>query len=120
AHATRLGEGQRLPVMGLTALRIEAVGMSRNVAEQLQRVGQEIDATRCGINRAVAQALRLVQPAEQQTGASQRIGGPTVPDSSPRRLTLEELLAFPQPVERLGRVAEICQGPGGVRERSRK
>jgi hypothetical protein len=74
--------------------------MDRDVAEQVQRVGHEIDATRSGLNRAVAQALRLVEPAEQQTGASQRNIDKTVPDTSPRRLPLEAPLAFTEPAKR--------------------
>ena len=35
AHAARLGEGQRLAVVGLAALRIEPIGMGRDVAEQV-------------------------------------------------------------------------------------
>src|SRR2546426_5570263 len=33
AHAARLGEGQRLAVVGLAALGVEPVGMDRDVAE---------------------------------------------------------------------------------------
>ena len=65
--------------------------------------------TRRGFDRAVAQAPRLVEPAEQQTGATQRIVGPArLPDTSPRRLTLEELLAFPEPAQRLGSSSPSC------------
>ena len=39
AHAARLGERQRLAVVGLAALGIEPVGMGRDVAEQVQRIG---------------------------------------------------------------------------------
>ena len=40
-HAARLGERQRLAVVGLAALGIEPVGMGRDVAEQVQRMGRE-------------------------------------------------------------------------------
>ena len=36
AHAARLGEGQRLAVVGLAALGVEPVGMGLDVAEQVQ------------------------------------------------------------------------------------
>ena len=76
AHAARLGERQCLAVVGLAALGIEAVGMGRDVAEQVQRMGREPWSTRREFDRAVAQASRLVEPAEQQTGATQRVVGP--------------------------------------------
>ena len=41
-------------------------------------------------------------------------------DDSPRRLTLEELLAFPEPVQRLARLAELRQCPGGGGDRPGK
>ena len=41
-------------------------------------------------------------------------------DQSPRRLTLEKLLAFLEPVQRLARLAELRQSPGGGRDRPGK
>ena len=41
SHAARLGERQRLAVVGLAALGVEPVGMGRDVAEQVQRMGRE-------------------------------------------------------------------------------
>jgi hypothetical protein len=41
AHAARLGNGQRLSVVGLAGLGIEPVGMGREVAEQVLNVGCE-------------------------------------------------------------------------------
>ena len=84
AHAARLGERQRLAVVGLAALGIEPVGMGRDVAEQVQRMGREPGVRRRGFDRAVAQAPRLVEPAEQQSGTTQRVVGssrawPTIP-----------------------------------------
>ena len=35
AHSARLGEGERLAVVGLAALGVEAVGMGRDIAEQV-------------------------------------------------------------------------------------
>ena len=71
AHATRLGEGQRLTVVILTALGGEPVWMGRDVTEQVQRMGREPGVTRGKFERTVAEALRLVEPAEQQAGAAQ-------------------------------------------------
>ncbi len=73
AHAARLGEGQGLAVVGLAGLGIEPVGMGRDVAEQVQRMGREPGLRRRGFDGAVAQAPRLVEPAEQQTGSAQRV-----------------------------------------------
>jgi hypothetical protein len=71
AHAARLGEGPRLAVVGLAALGIEPIGMGRDVAEQMDRMGREPDVARGGFDRSLAQAPRFVEPAEQQTGAPQ-------------------------------------------------
>src|SRR6266849_8902295 len=49
AHAARLGERQRLAVVGLAALGIEPVGMGRDVAEQVQRMGYESGVARRGL-----------------------------------------------------------------------
>ena len=99
--------------MGLAALGIESVGMGRDVAEQVQSMGREPELTRRGFDRAVTQAPRLVEPIEQQTGATQRVVGPGAKgDVSPHGLTLEKLLAFPEPVQRCTRLAELRQRPG--------
>jgi len=88
-HAPRLGEGQRLVIVGLAALGIEPVGMGRDVAEQVQRMGRIPKVTRREFDGAVTQALRLVEPAEPQTGATQRAVGPAdIVNDSPRRVTL--------------------------------
>ena len=70
AHAARLGERQCLAVVGLPALGIEPVGMGRDVAEEVQRVGGESRLTRRGFDRAVAQAPSVVEPAERQRGST--------------------------------------------------
>ena len=46
AHAARLGEGQRLLVVGLATLGVEPVEMGRDVAEQVQRMGGNGDPRR--------------------------------------------------------------------------
>ena len=65
----------------------------------------------CGrteFERAVAEMPRLVAPAEPQTGARQRVIEPGERrEDSARRQTLEERLAFPEPVQRLARLAEL-------------
>jgi hypothetical protein len=55
---------QRLAVVGLAALGIEPVGMGRDVAEQVQRMGRDAGARRRGFDGALAQAPRVVEPAE--------------------------------------------------------
>ena len=120
-HAVRLGERQRLPVVGCAAFGIEPVGMGRHIAEQSQRMGRKAGLALRGFNRAIAQAPRLVEPAEQQTGATYGAVGPAaMTDNSPRRLMLEELLALPNPVQRLARLADLRQRPGGGGDRPRK
>jgi hypothetical protein len=114
AHAARLGEGQRLAVVGLAALGVEPVGMSRDVAEQGLSMGRDPGVTRRGFDHAVAQAPRLVEPAEQVVDPSEN------PDDSPRRPPLEELVAFPEPVQRLTRLAELRQYPSGGADRPGK
>ena len=82
--------------------------MGRDVAEQVQRMGRGPGLRRSGFDRAVGQAPRLVEPAERETGATQRVIVPiTLEDDSPRGQTLDELLAFPEPVQRLARLAEL-------------
>src|SRR5215831_1845188 len=100
AHATRLGEGQRLAVVGLAAFGIEPVGVGRNVTEQVERMGRVPGLTRGGAHRAVTQALRVVETAEHQRGSTQRLIEPSEKaDVSSRGLTLEKVLTFPQPAQ---------------------
>jgi hypothetical protein len=95
---SKLGESPRLAVVGLTARGIEPVGMRRDVAEQVPSVGREPGLRRRGFDRASAQALRLVESAEQKSRAAQRVvGRPDKADDSMRRETLEEPLPFPEP-----------------------
>src|SRR5262249_13805449 len=96
AHAARLGEGQRLAVMGLAALGIEPGGVGRDVTYQVERVGRVPGLMRRGLHRAVAQASRVVETAEHQRGSTQPpIGRSEKADVPPCGLTLEKLLAFP-------------------------
>ena len=96
AHAARLGEGQRVGVVDLAALGIEPVGMGRDVAEQVVSMGRVSGLMRRRLERALAEALRLGKPTEPQTSATERMVGPAmIVDESPRRLMVEELLAFP-------------------------
>src|SRR4029453_6429891 len=84
-------------------------------------MGCEPPVTQRGFDRAVAQAPGLVEPAEQQTGTTQRAVVPAaLEDNSPRRLTLEELLAFLEQAERLTRLAKLRQHPGGGGDCGRK
>src|SRR5262249_43320498 len=96
AHATRLGEGQRLAVVGLATLGIELVGVGCDVTEQVERMGRPPRLTWRGLHRAVTQALRVVETAEHQRGSTQPpIERSEKADVSPRGLTLEKLLTFP-------------------------
>ena len=75
--------------------------MGRDVAEQGQRLDCDPELRRRGFDVALAQPPRLVEPAQQQSGATQRVVGPVaIADDSARREPLEELRAFPEPVQR--------------------
>jgi hypothetical protein len=108
AHAARLRRGPAPVGSCLAALGVELVGMSRNVTEQVQPMGCVPLVIPRGLDRAVAQAPRLVEPAEQQIGATEPGEAPVGPAADPpRRLTFEELLAFPDSLERLACLAEL-------------
>ena len=114
AHAEPLGERQRLAILSLAALGIELVGVGCDIAEQVPRMGLEPRLGRTEIERAFAETLRLVALADQQTGARERVIKPgKIREQSVRRETLEEGLAFPQPVQCLTRLAALRQRPGG-------
>ena len=66
AHAARLGESQCLAVVGFDPLRVEPVGMGRDVAEQVQRMGRVPVVVWRGAPARSARRLRLVEAAEQQ------------------------------------------------------
>src|SRR5437660_10338854 len=84
-------------------------------------MGREPGLRRKGFDHASAQASRFVEPAEQQTGAAQGVVGPVVlADDSPRSLALEELLAFPEPIQGLARLVELRADPGRGSDRGRK
>src|SRR5262249_59820073 len=107
-----LGEGQRLAVVGLAALGVEPIGMGRDITEQVERMGRIPRLTRRELNRAVAQALRVVETAEHQRGSTQRLIEPSEKaDVSSRGLTLEKVLTFPQPAQALARLAELRHNP---------
>ena len=58
-------------------------------------MGREPAVRRRICERAVGQAARLVEPAEQQTGTTHPVVVPAVlVDDTPRNVTFEELLAL--------------------------
>ena len=70
--------------------------MGCDVAQQVKRMGRQTRLMPRGLNRAIAQAPRVVEPAKRQTGAAHRvIGPPAMTDDTPCRLTLEVLLTAP-------------------------
>src|SRR5262245_41738230 len=84
-------------------------------------MGREAGLTRSGLHRAVGQLARFVESIELETGATQRLVVPAVSDHHPRRrLMLEELLAFLEPVHRLARFADLGQRPDGAGDREGK
>src|SRR6516225_2538123 len=105
-----LGDQQRLPIMGCPAFGVEPVGMGRDVAEQPRRMSRKAGPVARRFDRAIGQSLRVVEPTEQQTGATGRVVAPAViDDQSPRRLALEELLGLPDAARRLARLAGLRQ-----------
>jgi hypothetical protein len=114
AHATGLCERQRLAVVDLTALSVEPVGVGRDVPEQVLRMGHESRLRLIGVDRPVAQVPRLVEPAKQQAGATQRVVDRAAARTGSRRIeALDELLAFPEPVQRFAGLPLLRQDPGG-------
>src|ERR1700730_1817119 len=114
SHAARFGERQRLALVTLPALGVEPVWMGRDVAEQVQGVGSGSWARPRIFERAVAQAPRLVESAKPQSGTThQAEGGPVEGEDPLRCVAVEELLGFPEPGQRLSRLAELCEDPGG-------
>src|SRR5262245_39718656 len=73
-----------------------------------------------GFERAVSEAPGLLEPAEPQTGATQRMVDHTVHNEPPRRLRLEELLALLESVQRFVRLTELRQYPSGRGDRPGK
>src|SRR5215467_223406 len=121
AHAARLRERQRLAVVGLAALRVEPVGMGRDVAQQVQRTGRGPWVRRRILERAVAEALCLVEPAEQQAGTTQRVVAPAAVDrDSLGYVTFEELLGLPEPDQRLAHLSALRENPGERGDRGGK
>src|SRR5262249_17380037 len=76
-HAAGLGEGQRFAVVTFTACGVEAVGMSCDVTQQVQRMGRAPGLARTVFDCTVAEALRPVDLAEEQTSSSNAVLGPT-------------------------------------------
>src|SRR5690349_14539552 len=81
-------------------------------------MGREPRLIRRGFECAVAKAVCLVQPAEQETGATHRmVGQAASANYSSRHRTFEERLAFPAQVQRFARLAKLgpCPSSGGNR-----
>src|SRR5262249_10337920 len=111
-HPVRLGDRESLPVMSSTAVAIEPVRMGSKIAQEPQGVGCEPRLALCGFDREPGEALRLVQTSEQQAGATDRVvGPPSMTADSPGDLTVEEVLTFANPAQRLVRLPELCQRP---------
>lgn len=95
-HTAQLGQRQCLAVVSLTSLGVKAVVMGRNVAEQVKGVDHHSWSPPTKFDRAVDQASRIIEPTENQAGASQVIVRPAqeLCDLSLRQLTIEELIAL--------------------------
>ena len=81
-------------------------------------MGREPGLTRRGFNRAVAQASRVVDPAEHQRGLPKpAIELSNHGDVSPCDIAREKFLTFPQSAQGLTSLAELRQDRGGRGER---
>jgi hypothetical protein len=67
-----------LAVVGFAARGVEAIRMGRDVAQQVQGMGRISAVRRRGFDGAVAEAPRFIEPAEQQTGATQPMIVPAI------------------------------------------
>jgi hypothetical protein len=110
----QFGECKRLPVVGRAAFGIDPIGMGRDVAQQVQRMGRKARLMLRRFNGARSQTPRVVQPAEHQTGAPRRVVSPAgMANDALRRLVFNEQLTLSDPAERLAGMADLRQRPGG-------
>jgi len=98
AHTARLG-------------KVNPVGVGRDVAEH------EPGLTRRGFDRAISQVAHLIEPPEQQRRSAQARIEPSEKADECAHLTLDKLLTFTEPAQRLTRLAELRQDPGGADDR---
>jgi hypothetical protein len=71
-------------------------------------VGCEAGLALSGFNRTTSQASGLVEPAEQKTGATQRLIGPAaMTHDSPGNMKLEEPLTLSHPAPCLASLADL-------------
>src|SRR5262249_30907553 len=73
AHAARFGERQGLAIVNRAAVGVEAVGQGGDVAQQMLSRGRVARMMLRGFDRELAQASRLVEPPEYQTGTRERV-----------------------------------------------
>src|SRR5215831_20409336 len=77
-------------------------------------MGRDPGVRRRAIDRAVAQVPCLVEIAEHESSTTKLIVGPTDDAKvSPRHMSLDDLLTFAEPGQRLGRLADSSERPGG-------
>jgi hypothetical protein len=113
AHLERLGERQRLAVIGLAEVRIEEVGTGRDVPEQVPRIGRVAGLPRRDLDDLIAQAPGLIEPAEEQADAPERVARRAAgADDVARREVLHEPRGFAEPILGLARLTELRHDPG--------
>src|SRR5215470_12805606 len=94
-HAARLGERQRLAIVGFAFLDIELFGIGRDVAEQVECMRGKSRMRWRILERAVGQPPCVVKPAEQQSSAAQPVIIHTgLIDGSTRYPAFEKFLAL--------------------------
>jgi hypothetical protein len=114
AHAALLGQRERRAIVGVRALEVEPVGMGPDIAEEFEAVRHEVSASQRRCRGTLGQALGFVDQTEIERGAAKQnvdVAGPGLPLG---RLIRQESLAFSEPAERPGHVAEMRTAPSGV------
>src|SRR5262245_16051748 len=120
-HASRLGQRQRLAVVGLTPCGVDLTRKGREVAQQMQRVSRE---TRLGwgvLERKIAKPSCIIESAEKECRTSQpSIVHAGLVESAARYAAYEKFLSLVKAAQGLLALAPLSQDPGQRGERVRQ
>jgi len=107
-----------VPIVCFGGTRIEPFGVARYVAQEMLGMGFKPWARSRGFPRACAQVQRFVEPAEQQTGATQwMVDRAAMGNGSSVCGRLDKLLTFSESGNRRTRLPELGEDPSGGRDR---
>src|SRR6187402_3881332 len=102
-HAERLGERKRFTKMNLAGLRVEPVGMDRDLAEQKMCMCRESGLKLGSFERLPAQAIGVVHASQRQRSATEPQKQPSEQtDITGLVMLLEQLLPLLEQAQRLG------------------